>query len=163
MQNVIRDLADDIALGLVKEWRRRKAVPAPGALDMLVDQIAQESVSRQDNVQTSTFSERQILLRRLEQIESTVDQIVQESVGQQENVQANTFSEQQIMTRRLQQVENTLEKLATRLQSGQGKYEAGSDLDGEGSKYQNVETMLKYVDGSGAEGGVKLVIMNFND
>ena len=126
----MRALADDIALGLVKEWGRRKAAPvspAPRARDMVVDQIAQELVSQQDNVQTSTISEQQIVLQRL------------------------------------QQVESTLEKLATRIRSGPEEHEVGSDLEGEGAKYQNVETLLKYVDGSGAEGGVKLVIMNFND
>ena len=126
----MRALADDIALGLVKEWRRRKVAPvspAPRARDMVVDQIAQELVSQQENVQTSTVSEQQIVLQRL------------------------------------QQVESALEKLATRILSGPGEHEAGSELGEEGSKYQNVETMLKYVDGAGAEGGVKLVIMNFND
>ena len=126
----MRVLADDIALGLLKEWQQRKPVPVPPALrarDTSVDQIAQESVTQQENVQTSTISEREILLRRL------------------------------------QQVESALEKLATRINSGQGQSEVGSDLGGEGSKYQNVETMLKYVDGTGGEGGVKLVIMNFND
>ena len=126
----MRVLADDIALGLLKEWQQRKAVPVPPALrarDTSIDQIAEESVTQQENVQTSTISEREILLRRL------------------------------------QQVESTLEKLATRIRSKQGESAVGSDNGGEGSKYQNVETMLKYVDGSGAEGGVKLVIMNFND
>jgi len=126
----MRLLADDIALGLVKEWRRGKAVPvlpAPRARDLVVDQIAQELVNQQANVQTSTNSEQQIVLQRLLRVEST------------------------------------LEKLATRIRSGPGEHEDGSDLNGEGSKYQNVETMLKYVDSSGAEGGVKLVIMNFND
>ena len=126
----MRLLADDIALGLVKEWRRGKAIavlPAPRARDLVVDEIAQELVSQQANVKTSTNSEQQIVLQRL------------------------------------QQVESALEKIATRIRSAPGEHEDGSDLGGEGSKYQNVETMLKYVDGSGAEGGVKLVIMNFND
>ena len=126
----MRMLADEIALGLLKEWQTPKVDPVSPALkirDLTVDQIAGEPVIQQEDPQTSTFSERQFLLRRL------------------------------------QQVENTLEKLASRIQSGQGEYEAGSDPGREGSKYQNVETMLKYVDGSGPEGGVKLVIMNFND
>ena len=126
----MRLLAEDIALGLVKEWRRGEAItvlPAPRARDLVVDQIAKELVSQQANVQTSTNSEQQIVLQRLLQVESN------------------------------------LEKLATRIRSGPGEHEDASDFNGEGSKYQNVETMLKYVDSSGAEGGVKLVIMNFND
>ena len=126
----MRMLADEIALGLLKEWQTPNVDPVSPALkirDLTVDQIAGEPVIQQEDAQTSTFSERQFLLRRL------------------------------------QQVEKTLEKLASRIQSGQREYEAGSDPGREGSKYQNVETMLKYVDGSGPEGGVKLVIMNFND
>ena len=92
-----------------------------------------------------------------------IDQLAQESAIQQDDVQTSTLSEQQILLQRLHQVESTLEKLATRIRSKQGESAVGSDNGGEGSKYQNVETMLKYVDGSGAEGGVKLVIMNFND
>ena len=121
-------LADDIATGLVKEWRRRKSVPAaPKSDDILVEGLAQALFSRQDNIPTRPSAEHQALLQRL------------------------------------QQVENTLGKIALRIRSGQGGFEDGSDLDGESSKYQNVESFLKYVDGPGTEGGVKLVIMNFND
>ncbi len=130
MENVLRDLADDIAIGLVNEWRRRKAVPvspAPKVHDMLVEQLARELVSRQDDVRTRTSPQQQTLLDRLEQVEST------------------------------------LGKIASRIRSGQGEYEDGSDCDGDSSKYQNVESFLKYVDSPGSEGGVKLVIMNFND
>ncbi len=127
---MLRDLADDIAIGLVKEWRRSKAAPAspaPKVHDMLVEQVAQELVRRQDSARSSTSPERQTLLQRLEQVEST------------------------------------LGKIASRIRSGQGEYEDGSDCDGDSSKYQNVESFLKYVDSPGSEGGVKLVIMNFND
>ena len=92
-----------------------------------------------------------------------VEEIAQEAVSQQDNVQKAAFLEQKVLLQRLQQVESTLEKLARRMKSEQWEYHAGSDLGEKGSKYQNVDTLLKYVDGSGAEGGVKLVIMNFND
>ena len=130
MKNVMRDLVDDIALGLVEELQRRKAVPVPpasGVRDKFIERLAQESVSHLDNVQTVAPSERQALLQRL------------------------------------QQVESTLQILATQIRLGQAESEAESNNGEEGSKYQNVDTLLKYVDGSGAEGGVKLVIMNFND
>ncbi len=130
MKNVMRVLADDIALGLVEQLRRRKAVsvpPPPRARAMCVDEAAEELDRRQDIVQTSAISEQQVLLRRL------------------------------------QRVERTLEKLAARIRSGPTETGVESNSGEEGSKYQNVDTLLKYVDGSGAEGGVKLVIMNFND
>lgn len=130
MNNVMRVLVDDIALGLVEELRQRKAVPvtpASSVRDMFVEQLAQQTVSQLDIVQTGTSPNQAFLLQRL------------------------------------QQVENTLQMLATQIRSGQAESEAESCHDEEGSKYQNVDTLLKYVDGSGAEGGVKLVIMNFND
>ena len=130
MKNVMQVLADDIALGLVEKWQGRKAVPVPpasSARGMFVEQLAQESVSQLDTVQTGASSERQVLLQRL------------------------------------QQVESTLQILAAQIRLEPAESEADSNPGEEGSKYQNVDTLLKYVDGSGAEGGVKLVIMNFND
>ena len=130
MKSVMRVLVDDIALGLVEELQRRKAVPVPlesSVRDMFVEKLAQESVSPPDMVQAVAPSDRQALLQRLRQVEST------------------------------------LQILATQIRSGQVESEAESNNGEEGSKYQNVDTLLKYVDGSGAEGGVKLVIMNFND
>ena len=126
----MRVLADDIALGLVEELQRRKAVPvppAPSARDMLAQRLARETVSQLDMVQTGTSPEQQVLLLRL------------------------------------QRVEKTLEKLAARIRSAAPETADRSNDSEEGSKYQNVDTLLKYVDASGAEGGVKLVIMNFND
>ena len=126
----MRVLADDIALGLVEQLQRRKAVsvpPPPRAPAMVVDEGAGELDRRRDIVQSSAVSEQQVLLRRL------------------------------------QRVERTLEKLAARIRSGQTENGVESDSGEEGSKYQNVDTLLKYVDDSGAQGGVKLVIMNFND
>ena len=92
-----------------------------------------------------------------------VDEIAKELDRRQDIVQTSAVSEQQILLRRLERVERTLEKLAARIRSGPTEIGVGSDSGEEGSKYQNVDTLLKYVDESGAEGGVKLVIMNFND
>ena len=126
----MRVLADDIALGLVEQLQRRKAVSVPRpprSGEMLLDEVAEELDRRQDIVQTSAISEQQVLLRRL------------------------------------QRVERTLENLAARIRSGPTETGVESNSGEEGSKYQNVDTLLKYVDDSGADGGVKLVIMNFND
>ncbi len=126
----MRVLADDIAVGLIEQLQRRKAVSVPRpprSGEMILDEVAEELGRRQDIVQTSAISEQQVLLRRL------------------------------------QRVERTLEKLAARIRSGPTETGNESNSGEEGSKYQNVDTLLKYVDDSGADGGVKLVIMNFND
>ena len=92
-----------------------------------------------------------------------IQRLTQESESQLDMVQTGTFPEQQVLVLRLQRLERTLEKLAARIRSMPTETEVGSDSSKDGSKYQNVDSLLKYVDGSGAEGGVKLVIMNFND
>ena len=125
----MRVLADDIALGLIEQVQRWKAVsiqPPARAGAMFIDELAEELDRPQANVQMSEVSEQQLLQRRLRLIE------------------------------------RTLEKLAARL-LGPTEIGAGSKPGEEASKYQNVDTLLKYVDDSGADGGVKLVIMNFND
>ena len=92
-----------------------------------------------------------------------VDQIDQEAFSHQGDVEVSPTLQQQVLLQRLQQVENTLKVLARQIRKGQMEPDSDSKNGEEGSKYQNVDTLLKYVDGPGAEGGVKLVIMNFND
>ncbi len=92
-----------------------------------------------------------------------VDQIDQEASSHQGDVEVNPTLQQQVLLQRLQQVENTLKVLARQIRKGQMEPDSDAKDGEEGSKYQNVDTLLKYVDGPGAEGGVKLVIMNFND
>ena len=95
--------------------------------------------------------------------EMLLDEVAEELGRPQDIVQTSAISEQQVLLRRLQRVEKTLEKLAARIRSGPTETGVESNSGEEGSKYQNVDTLLKYVDDSGADGGVKLVIMNFND
>ena len=92
-----------------------------------------------------------------------VDQIDQESLNHHGDVEVSPTLQQQVLLQRLQQVENTLKVLARQIRKGQMEPDSDSEKGEEGSKYQNVDTLLKYVDGPGADGGVKLVIMNFND
>ena len=128
--NMMRALADEIAFDLANELRSRKAllaVPHPKTPQLPANQIDQEALSHGGHVDAGTFSNQQILLRRLEQ------------------------------------VENTLQKLAKQIRAGQPEPDSHPGTGEDGSKYQNVDTLLKYVDESGAESGVKLVIMNFND
>ena len=58
-----------------------------------------------------------------------------------------------------------LEKLSSELDSVSAKESSGSfpNLKYAKSKYHNVESLLNYVEKGEAQGGLKLVIMNFND
>ena len=132
MKNTLKALADDIAIGLARELRSHQAggEPAvPGVDDPFVSQIVQEVARRVGNVDSSLPSDRQVLLERLQQVESQLHQIA--------SVVRSAFQE-----------ETTAGRTA---------------LVGEGSKYQNVEALLKYIQSPDGEGGIKLVIMNFND
>ena len=66
---------------------------------------------------------------------------------------------------RLEQVEEKLERLTSGFRGAVLQRIAGdeSDSDGEGAKYQNVDSLIKYMESSESGGGLKLVIMNFND
>ena len=132
LKTTMQALAEDIALGLVREIRSHQitAQPrAPKAIDQFVDQVAQEVVGRLDNGDLAVPANAQRLLQRLEQVESK------------------------------------LEKLTSGIRSAfeEGTVTQTPALVGEGAKYQNVESLLKYIETPDGEGGVKLVIMNFND
>ena len=74
----MRMLADEIALGLLKEWQTPKVDPVSPALkirDLSVDQIAREPVIQQEDAQTRPFSERQFLLRRLQLVENALEKL----------------------------------------------------------------------------------------
>ena len=66
---------------------------------------------------------------------------------------------------RLAALENRLEKLTKgSRESSKGDPETSlPNLKYAKSKYQNVESLLNYIETKETEGGIKLVIMNFND
>ena len=66
---------------------------------------------------------------------------------------------------RLREVDNKLEAIVAKIRSATQReiIDGSSDSSEEGSKYQNIESLIKYVESSDGGGGVKLVIMNFND
>ena len=66
---------------------------------------------------------------------------------------------------RLEQVEEKLQRLTAGFRGPVLERLAGDEsaLDGEGAKYQNVDSLIKYMESSESGEGIKLVIMNFND
>ena len=82
-----------------------------------------------------------------------------------EKVNEDTGTEVQAVLDRLLEVEKKLEKLCSELDSVSDK-EGGASLPNlkyAKSKYHNVESLLNYVEQGEDRGGLKLVIMNFND
>ena len=81
-----------------------------------------------------------------------------------EKVNADAGSEARAVLDRLVEVEKKLEKLSSELDTVSAK--EGSSLPNlkyAKSKYHNVESLLNYVEKGDDQGGLKLVIMNFND
>jgi len=66
---------------------------------------------------------------------------------------------------RLLALENRLEEMAERSEgpSAGGETAKFPNLKYAKSKYRNVESLLNYIETKESEGGIKLVIMNFND
>ena len=82
-----------------------------------------------------------------------------------EGINAHTGTEVKVVLDRLQEVEKKLEKLSSELDSVPAKEVSSSlpNLKYAKSKYHNVESLLNYVERGEDQGGLKLVIMNFND
>ena len=84
-----------------------------------------------------------------------------------EKVNADTSTEVRAVLDRLLEVEKKLAKLSSELDSDSESESEGStrlpNLKYAKSKYRNVESLLNYVEKGEDQGGLKLVIMNFND
>ena len=98
-------------------------------------------------------------------IDRFVDRVAQEVVGRIDNGDLAVPANVERLLERLEKVESRLEKLTSGIRSAleEGTATQTASLVGEGAKYQNVESLLKYIETPDGEGGVKLVIMNFND
>ena len=132
MKTTLQVLAEDIAVGLARELRSHQAVAepaAPRAVDQLANLVAQELRTRMAGGDSAVQPNRQVLLKRLQQMESKLEKI---GLHLRDTLQEETVS-------------------------------ARTSLAGGESKYQNVEALLKYIESPEGEGGIKLVIMNFND
>lgn len=111
-------------------------------------------------------------------VDLLLQQLAREIVQQLEKADVSKGSSNHDLEARLQKVENGLEKLVVGVAGEVEKEDGDEDEDedevaGAGSsfpnlkyakpKYKNVESILKYMESDEDKGGVKLVIMNFND
>ena len=66
---------------------------------------------------------------------------------------------------RMEKVERKLARLSTALMEAieTGEPDEPAGVSGDKPKYQNLESLLKYVESGDKDGGTKLIIMNFND
>lgn len=108
-------------------------------------------------------------------IDLLLQQLVKEVVGQLKEANAGQGLPDEDLEAKFQKVESKLQKVERKLAklglTGQDDDE--DEVAGTGSsfpnlkyakpKYKNIESILKYVETDEDKGGVKLVIMNFND
>lgn len=103
-------------------------------------------------------------------IDLLLQQLVKEVVGQLKEANAGEGLSDEDVEAKLEKVERKLAKVGI---TGQDDDEDEDEVAGTGSsfpnlkyakpKYKNIESILKYVERDEDKGGVKLVIMNFND
>ena len=97
--------------------------------------------------------------------DSLIDRVANEVLERLNGSQTSLDFGDESPLERLEQVERKLERLTAGFRGPVLERLAGDEsaLDGEGAKYQNVESLIKYMESSESGGGIKLVIMNFND
>ena len=96
---------------------------------------------------------------------SLVDRVADEVLERLNGGQTTSFFGDESQLQRLEHVEEKLERLTAGIRGPILERLAGDEsaLDEEGAKYQNVDSLIKYMESSESGGGIKLVIMNFND
>ena len=97
--------------------------------------------------------------------DSLVERVANEVLDRLNGGQTSTYFGDESSLERLERVEEKLERLTAGFRGPILERLAGDEsaLDGEGAKYQNVESLIKYMESSENGGGIRLVIMNFND
>ena len=132
------------------------------ALQDMAQEISQslvlEMVRQQDVKRSASAGTIDLLLQYL--AEEVVKRLKQEDTSN------GPFDED--LEARLQKAESKLEKLVIGEQDSDEGEAAGTEssfpnLKYAKPKYKNIESILKYVESDQDKGGVKLVIMNFND
>jgi len=97
--------------------------------------------------------------------DSLVDRVADEVFERINGAQTRPHFGDESPLERLERMEEKLERLTSGIRGPILERLAGDEaaLDGEGAKYQNVESLIKYMESSESGGGLRLVIMNFND
>ncbi len=97
--------------------------------------------------------------------DSLVDRVASEVLEKLNGDQTSLYFGNESPLERLERVEEKLERLTAGFRGPLLERLAGDEsaLDEEGAKYQNVDSLIKYMESSESGGGIKLVIMNFND
>ncbi len=127
-----------------------------GVVQEITHSLALEMGSRQCVVRPDSVSIVDLLLQQL--VKEVVRQLKETNSG-------NSLPDEDVEAK-LQKVERKLEKQGITSQDDDeaaGTRSSFPNLKYAKPKYKNIESILKYIETDEDKGGVKLVIMNFND
>ena len=135
-------MAQEITHGLVREAESLRAVEKSGVsgiVELLVEQLAQEVV-RQLEEESSAAEISDNLEDRLDRLETQVQALVAGDSDSDEEEQDDDDEDE-----------------------AEGAASSLPNLKYAKPKYKGIDSVLKYIERDDDDGGIKLVIMNFND
>ncbi len=145
-----------------KERSQREHTRSKKPLQRMAEEISQSLLVEMEQDQSVERSPSVNILDHL------VKRLADEVVSQLGKAGSGNGLSDEHLEARLQKVERRLEKLAVSAGDGDEAETAETgnrfpNLKYAKPKYKNIESMLKYIESDDDKGGVKLVIMNFND
>ena len=168
MKKVLQDVVQEIAHGLVLKIESPQCVEKSASvsiIDLLLQQLVKEVARQLIEANAGEDLSDENSEAKLQKVETKLEkQLTEADTGKglsDENVQA-----------KLEKVEKKLEKRGF---TGEDEHEDNDEDEAAGTgssypnlkyarpKYKNIESILKYIERDEEKGGVKLVIMNFND
>jgi len=160
LRTKMRGLADEIADSLIQELRNRAAEESSYE-EGTSHEMANEAV---ENEPEEEIRSRPVVSQATSSATSPEEEHLTLPVVSQKTSTGAAPMDTGVQAR-IGALETQLEALAKRIteafQSGEGTNLP--NLKYAKPKYQNVESLLNYIESKDDEGGVKLVIMNFND
>ncbi len=145
-----------------KERNQREQPRSRKPLQRMAEEISQSLLLEMEQDQSVERSPSVNILDHL------VKRLADEVVSQLGKAGSGNGLSDEHLEARLQKMERRLEKMAVSAGDGDEAKTAETgnrlpNLKYAKPKYKNVESMLKYIESDDDKGGVKLVIMNFND
>lgn len=164
MKKALQGVVQEITHSLVLEMESRphgKRSASVSIIDLLLQQLTKEVVKQLKEANAGKGLSDEDVEAKLEKVAREPKEAKTDKELSDENVLA-----------KLQKVESKLEKRGITVEDDDND-EDEDEVAGNGSsfpnlkyakpKYKNVESILRYIESDEDKGGVKLVIMNFND
>ena len=171
---MLRGVIQEITRSLVLEIKNYQCGERPASVsivDFLREELVEEVVSQFEKAKADKVPSDEDVEAKLQKAERKLEKL---GITGKEEAKAGEGLSDENVEAKLQKAERKLEKLGiTGEDDGEDEDEDEDEVAGTRSsfpnlkyakpKYKNIESILKYVETDEDKGGVKLVIMNFND